>query len=140
MRRPARRVPLRLVFAALVVLAAAGWAVAATRGLKRDLVYYYTPSEVAAHKTPAGIVRIGGQVVPGSVRWDSAHEVLHFRLSDGRASLAVANLGAPPGLFRAGAGAVVEGRLVRGVLRSDQVIVKHNQTYRPPAPKKTGST
>lgn len=127
--------PLRLALVLVVVLAAAGWAVAATRGLKRGVVYYYTPSEADGRRPSGEVIRVGGQVVPGSVRWDAARSVLRFRLSDGKATLAVANSGAAPQQFRAGAGAVVEGRLAGGVLRSDQVIVKHDQNYRPPGPK-----
>lgn len=131
-----RRIPVRLALALVVVLVAAGWAVAATRGLKRGVVYYYAPSEVRGRPASGELVRVGGQVVPGSVRWDAARSVLRFELSDGKATLAVANSGAAPQLFRAGAGAVVEGRIVGGVLRSDQVIVKHDQNYRPPGPKR----
>lgn len=132
-----RRIRLRMVIAVLVVLIGAGWAVAATRGLKQGLVYYYTPSEVVGRRPASEVIRVGGQVLPGSVRWNASARVLHFKLGDGRATLAVVNTGAPPSLFRAGAGAVVEGHLVGGILRSDQVIVKHDQNYRPPGPKRT---
>lgn len=127
-----RRPSLRLLIPAVVLLAAAGWAVAATQGLKRGAVYFYEPSELSARQPPAGVIRVGGQVLPGSVRWDAEAGVLHFMLGDGKAAIPVANRGAPPQLFRAGSGAVVEGRLAGGVLRSSQVIVKHNEEYRAP--------
>lgn len=127
---------LRVVVPVVVLVAGAGWALAATRGLERGVAYYYSPSELAGRRPSTAVIRVGGRVVPGSVRWDATRAVLHFRLTDGRASVAVANAGAPPQLFRAGAGAIVEGTLVDGTLRSDQVIVKHDQNYRPPGPRK----
>lgn len=129
-----RKLPLRLVIPAVVLVAAAGWALAATRGLERGAVYYYTPSELSARRPPTEVIRVGGRVVPGSVRWDANAGVLRFMLTDGSASIPVVNRGAPPRLFRGGAGAVVEGRLAGGVLRSSDVIVKHDENYRPPRP------
>lgn len=132
----ARRIPLRLVVPVVVLLAAAIWGVAATRGLQRGTVYYYTPAELDFRKPPGGVIRVGGQVRPGSVRWDAEAGVLRFMLTDESAAIPVINRGAPPSLFRAGAGAVVEGRLEGGVLRSSDVIVKHDEEYRAPEDEK----
>lgn len=127
-----RRIPLRLAVPAVVLVAAVAWGVAATRGLQVGAIYYYTPSELSAQEGPSGVIRVGGQVRPGSVRWDAGAGVLRFMLADGKAAIPVVNRGAPPQLFRAGNGAVVEGRLVGGVLRSSQVIVAHDEEYRAP--------
>jgi cytochrome c-type biogenesis protein CcmE len=126
------RLPLRIVVPAVVLVAAAGWGVAATQGLKRGAVYYYTPSELGERAPRSEVIRVGGRVRPGSVRWDGDAGVLRFVLTDGKAGIPVRNTGAPPSLFRDGAGAVVEGRLASGVLRSSEVIVKHDENYRPP--------
>lgn len=104
----------------------------ATFGLGQGTVYYYTPAEIAAGKGRGEVVRVGGEVAPGSLRWDPDAGVLRFRLSDRRASLAVANRGAPPDLFREGRDALAEGRLSSGVLRSSNVIVKHDENYQEP--------
>lgn len=127
-----RRPPLRLLVPAVLLLAAVGWAIAATQGLKRGAVYYYSPRELSAREPPSGVIRVGGQVRRGSVRWDAAAGVLRFMLADGKAAIPVVNRGAPPQLFRGGNGAVVEGRLQGGVLRSSEVIVKHDEEYRAP--------
>lgn len=127
-----RRIPLRLLVPVVVLIAAAIWGVAATRGLQRGTVYFYTPAELDFRRPPADVIRVGGQVRPGSVRWDSEAGVLRFMLADERAAIPVVNQGAPPTLFRGGAGAVVEGRLEGGVLRSSDVIVKHDEEYRAP--------
>jgi cytochrome c-type biogenesis protein CcmE len=117
----------------IVLIAVGAWAALAWSGLSHSLVYSYTPAEVAAGKTPPGDIRVGGQVAPGSVRWDARQQVLRFVLRDGRARLPVLEHGAPPSLFRAGNGAVVEGELKAGVLVSSSVIVRHGSSYRPPA-------
>ena len=128
-----RKPPLRLLIPSVVVLAAGVWAVVATSGLREGTVYYYTPSEVSALSAPDRPIRVAGRVQAGSVRWDARAGVLRFMLTDGKASLPVVNAGAPPDLFGAGRDAVVEGRLTGGVLRSDDVIVKHDANYRAPS-------
>lgn len=125
-------IPLRLAVPVVVLVAAAIWGLAATRGLQRGTVYSYTPAELDFRQPPTGVIRVGGQVRPGSVRWDAEAGVLRFMLADEKAAIRVVNRGAPPSLFRAGAGAVVEGRIERGALRSSDVIVKHDQEYRAP--------
>ena len=128
-----RKPPLRLLIPSVVVLFAAVWAVVATSGLREGAVYYYSPSELSARSAPERPIRVAGRVRPGSVRWDANAGVLRFMLTDGTAAIPVVNQGAPPDLFRGGRDAVVEGRLVGGVLRSNDVIVKHDANYRPPA-------
>lgn len=127
------RVSPRAWLAGTAVLAALAMGIGATRGLGEATVYYRTPSEVAGPAQGDEVVRVGGTVAPGTVRWDRRTGVLRFVLSDGRGRLAVANRGAPPRLFRAGEEALVEGRISGGVLRSSDVIVKHDEQYRPPA-------
>ncbi len=67
-------------------------------GIGNNLVYFLTPSELlakgtAVYDTP---VRLGGQVVPGSVKWDAANVDLRFMMQDGKAQVAVHSHGAPP--------------------------------------------
>lgn len=133
MRLLGRRLPLRFVVLALVVAGAGAWLAFASRSLDRNLLYSYTPGDVAAGKAPAGDIRVGGLVAAGSVRWDPERRLLRFVLRDGRGRVPVLGRGAPPALFRAGRGAIVEGRLQGGVLVSSSVIVRHDNTYRPPA-------
>lgn len=133
-----RRIPLRAIVPITVVLAAGVWGVTAIRGLDDGTVYYYNPSELSSRRPGDEVIRVGGQVVPGSVRWDPAG-VLRFQLTDGSATVNVQNRGAPPQLFRGGVGAIVEGRLAGGTLRSNDVIVKHDQNYRAPGPTQEGT-
>lgn len=101
-----------------------------------DLVYYWTPSQLAEKGDAAqGVtVRIMGLVEPGSVEWTPEDQRLAFRMSDGTTTVAVIGTGAPPQMFREGIGVVVEGELhADGVFRSDTVIVKHDNGYQAPA-------
>jgi cytochrome c-type biogenesis protein CcmE len=129
--RQRRRLRLRLLLVAAVVLAAVG--VLAFAGLSGSLVYYKTTSELLAdHGLVGHRVRLGGLVVHGSVHRTAGG--VRFELTDGVDEIPVVNTGEPRGVFRDGQGAVVEGVLGRdGVFRSDVLLVKHSNSYAPPA-------
>ena len=116
---------------AVVVLAAVG--VVAVAGLQGSLVYYKTTSELLSdHSLVGHRVRLGGLVVKGSVHRTA--DGVRFELTDGVAEVPVVNTGQPRGVFREGQGAVVEGVLgADGVFRSDVLLVKHSNSYEPPA-------
>jgi cytochrome c-type biogenesis protein CcmE len=104
-------------------------------GIGENLVYFVTPSELAARGDQAvdTPVRLGGMVVPGSVRWDADALDLRFRMTDGEMEIEVHSRKAPPQMFREGLGVVVEGRLTRsGTFESSNVMVKHSNEYKPP--------
>jgi cytochrome c-type biogenesis protein CcmE len=104
-------------------------------GLDRNVVYFLTPRELLA-KGSEGVnvpVRLGGQVKPGTVKWNDASLDLSFTVTDGAGDIAVHSRGAPPQMFRDGMGVVVEGRYhPDGVFQSTNLIVKHSNEYRPP--------
>jgi cytochrome c-type biogenesis protein CcmE len=106
-------------------------------GINENVVYFLTPQELLAKGTRAVDVpvRLGGQVKPGSVKWNDSTLELHFMITDGTTEVAVASHGAPPQMFRDGMGVVVEGRyLPSGVFNSTSLMVKHSNEYRPPKP------
>lgn len=119
---------IRLAVVGAACIAAVG--VLAVSGLDDSLVYYRTPSELAAQ--PAGSaerVRLGGLVQAGSVQEDSGD--VRFVLSDGASEVTVVHRGDPPGVFQEGQGALVEGTFdPQGVFRSDFLVVKHSNEYR----------
>ncbi|MCX5761154.1 MAG: cytochrome c maturation protein CcmE [Gemmatimonadetes bacterium] len=104
-------------------------------GLDNNVVYFLTPKELAA-KGEKGFdvpVRLGGQVKPGSVKWDDKALDLQFRVTDGTGEIAVRSKGAPPQMFKDGMGVVVEGRYGRdGVFQSTSLMVKHSNEYKAP--------
>jgi cytochrome c-type biogenesis protein CcmE len=117
---------------ALAVVTLAGIGLLVASGLRDTVTYYRTPGEVLADPDSGHErVRVGGQVVPGSLRLDGGQTL--FRLGEGGHEISVVQLGAPPGSFREGEDAVVEGVLGSGGLfQSDTVLVRHGNEYRAP--------
>jgi len=104
-------------------------------GIGDNLVYYLTPSELEARGDAAyqNSVRLGGVVVPESVRWDADALDLRFLIGDGATEVEVHSTGAPPQMFRDGIEVLVEGRLASsGVFESTSLMVKHSNEYRAP--------
>ena len=131
MRRPrtATLVGLALVVGAFLALVAIS--------LTSAIVYYVTPTELAAHP-PSGNVRLYGIVEPGSVRWDTATSTLSFTITDGTASVGVTSRSLPTNLFRDGIGVVLAGRLTGpGAFAADEILVKHSAVYEPLKPGET---
>ncbi len=125
-----RRLPWRLLLVAVVTLSAVG--VLAGAGLQGNVVYYKTTSELVADPGLHGQrLRLGGLVLPASVSRDA--DGVSFLLSDGVQDVRVVNSGQPRGVFQEGQGALVEGVWgADGVFRSDLLLVKHSNSYRPP--------
>jgi cytochrome c-type biogenesis protein CcmE len=124
---------LRVAACLAVVMLAIGWV--AIRGLTGSFVYYLTPTDVVGqHKAQVGQrIRLGGYVVPGSVRRTGS--VLVFTVTDRTDSMQVWDTGPVPELFKAGQGVVLEGALgTDGRFLADTVLVRHNGDYFPPKP------
>ena len=121
-----------LIIAALAIAVVIGYV--ATQTLQSAAVYYLTPTEATKRAIPAGQpARIGGLVLPGTLVYEPVSRRLTFTLSDGVTKLRVVGSGAPPGLLREGAGAVVEGTFgTDGIFRATQVIAKHDEVYTAP--------
>jgi cytochrome c-type biogenesis protein CcmE len=129
---PARRRAWGPWLAVVGLLAVLAWLLFS--GLSSALVYYLTPTELAARGSEAvgEPVRLGGLVVPGSV--SGAATDLSFVLTDGETDITVHSTVAPTDSFREGAGAVVEGTLrADGVFEADEVLVKHDENYVAPS-------
>ena len=121
-----------LIIASLAIAVVIGYV--ASQSLQSAAVYYYTPTEAKAHGFATGqTVRLGGQVVAGTLAYDPAARDLRFTISDGVTPVKVIGSGAPPGLLREGNGAVVEGSFAAdGTFRATGVIAKHDEVYTAP--------
>ena len=99
---------------------------------EKNLVFFFTPSQVAANEAPQGkTFRIGGMVVNGSVKRDGVD--VHFVVTDTARTIPVVYRGALPDLFREGKGVVAQGQLgADGVFRAREVLAKHDENYMPP--------
>jgi len=100
--------------------------------LRTNLVFFFTPTQVAAHEAPRSrAFRIGGLVEQGSLRREGS--TARFSVTDMSRSLSVVYTGILPDLFREGRGVVVQGHLsASGVFEADQVLAKHDENYMPP--------
>jgi len=123
----------RLYFAAALLVAGAAGAVLVIGALRDNVLYFYSPSDVAAkHVSPGIAFRIGGLVEKGSVSHGPQAEV-RFVVTDGKASVPVAFHGVLPDLFREGQGIVALGALDNGgTFDASEVLAKHDEKYMPP--------
>ena len=99
---------------------------------QQNLVFFFTPSQIAANEAPQGrTFRIGGMVEKGSVKRDGVE--VRFVVTDTAKTIPVLYSGALPDLFREGKGVVAQGQLgADGVFRAREVLAKHDENYMPP--------
>jgi cytochrome c-type biogenesis protein CcmE len=100
--------------------------------LRDNIVFFYTPSELAQRQlAPGARLRIGGLVKEGAVTRGEGRSVA-FVVTDRTSDLSVTYTGLLPDLFREGQGVVVDGTLAPdGVFRADSVLAKHDERYMP---------
>ncbi|HOA95669.1 MAG TPA: cytochrome c maturation protein CcmE [Quisquiliibacterium sp.] len=97
-----------------------------------NLVFFFTPTQIASGEAPRGkAFRVGGLVEPGSVKRDGTTVV--FNVTDNAKSIAVAYTGILPDLFKEGRGIVAQGAIQPdGSFRASEVLAKHDENYMPP--------
>ncbi|NIA31758.1 MAG: cytochrome c maturation protein CcmE [Actinobacteria bacterium] len=80
-------------------------------GLRDTMTYYLTVSEVLAQtaENQDQTLRVGGNVAPGSVRWDPKNLILIFVIQDENAGITINYRGVVPDSFKPGREVVVEG-------------------------------
>jgi cytochrome c-type biogenesis protein CcmE len=127
MKRKHRR--LLVVLTSLGLLGAASALVLSA--VEDSLVFFYTPSDLAARDTPPeNLFRLGGLVEEGSVRREGS--TTHFRVTDLNRVVPASYTGVLPDLFREGQGVVAEGTLdAGGNFTAREVLAKHDETYMP---------
>lgn len=136
----------RLGFVALILLGVATAVAIALAAFRENLMFFYSPTEVAAGEAPADRpFRVGGLVADNSVKHSDDGLAVTFTVTDTRHELDVAYRGILPDLFREGQGVVAQGRLSgEGTFVADEVLAKHDENYMPPevhdALKKAGAT
>jgi cytochrome c-type biogenesis protein CcmE len=121
------------IAAGLVVLGIAATLV--LNAFRSNLVFFFTPTQVASHEAPQGRpFRIGGLVEAGSLTRDPSNLTVHFRVTDTARTIGVTYTGLLPDLFKEGKGVVAQGTLdPDGTFRASEVLAKHDENYMPPA-------
>ncbi len=98
----------------LLVLGLAAAAALTLTAFRKNLMNFYTPSDLAANPVPAGDrLRLGGLVERGSLKRGEGLRV-NFTMADCENSVEVSYEGILPDLFREGQGIVATGAMDRG--------------------------
>ena len=116
-------------------LAALGVATALVlNAFNSNLVFFFSPTQVAANEAPQGrSFRIGGLVEPNSIQRETKGLTTRFVVTDLAKTIPVTYTGLVPDLFKEGKGVVAQGKLgADGIFRADQVLAKHDENYMPP--------
>lgn len=119
---------------ALIVGGLATLAVATTlvlQSMNSNIVFFYTPTQVAAGEAPQNrAFRIGGLVKEGSVKRDNL--TVHFIVTDTAKEIPSTYTGILPDLFKEGKGVVAQGRVdASGLFVANEVLAKHDENYMP---------
>ena len=124
----------RLAMIAGGVAALAVAAALVLSAFRQNLVFFFTPSQIAANEAPQGrAFRVGGLVESGSVRRQPDGVTVRFVITDTARSIPVVYRGILPDLFREGKGVVTQGKLAAdGVFYASEVLAKHDENYMPP--------
>jgi cytochrome c-type biogenesis protein CcmE len=120
-----------------IVAGLAGLGIAAALVLsafQSNLVFFFSPSQIAAKEAPTGrTFRVGGLVEQGSVKRDGDGLTVRFMVTDTAKSIPVVYKGILPDLFKEGKGCVAQGKVgTDGVFYAEEVLAKHDENYMPP--------
>ncbi|EIW89394.1 MAG: cytochrome c maturation protein CcmE [Alishewanella agri] len=131
----------RLFSILLVIGLIAGAIGAMLFALSQNINLFYTPGQLVQGLGEGKIkpdvgqrLRLGGMVVPGSVKRDATSLKVSFDLTDDSGEIATVEFeGILPDLFREGQGIVAQGSLKSAtVLAATEVLAKHDEEYMPP--------
>jgi cytochrome c-type biogenesis protein CcmE len=109
-------------------------AVLALQAFRQNLLYFFSPSQIAAGEAPAErSFRLGGMVVKDSVKREPGSLTVEFVVTDFANSVPVRYTGVLPDLFKEGQGVVTLGRFDGGgEFVAEEVLAKHDENYMPP--------
>ena len=130
MKRRHKRITFILV--GLAALSIAAYLVASA--FRNNLVFFFSPTQVAAKEAPINrTFRVGGLVQEGTLKRENDGLTVRFTVTDTAASIPVVYKGILPDLFKEGRGCVAQGKIgPDGVFQAEQVLAKHDENYMPP--------
>ena len=130
-----KKVKLRFLFLALILLSVIFSVFLILQSLKDNVVYFQSPSEIKLLiKLDKKKIRIGGMVKKKSISINS--EEINFVITDFKSEINVTFSGAVPNLFAEGKGVVAEGFLKdRNYFSATKILAKHDENYMPPEVK-----
>ena len=133
----------RMLLVALLLFGVFSAGYLGIKAFNENLLYFYTPSDVANGKAPIGkSFRVGGLVEKDSVQ--RRDMMVSFVMTDNNKSIEVNYQGILPDLFREGQGVVTSGSLTskcsrnwfgrqcKYIFLATDVLAKHDENYMPP--------
>ena len=121
----------RMAVAATILVAVGAAAALVLSAFQRNLVFFYSPSQIASNEAPINrTFRLGGLVAAGSVQRQGVS--VRFVVTDTAKTVPVQFEGILPDLFKEGKGVVAQGQLRDGVFVAKEVLAKHDENYMPP--------
>jgi len=125
-----RQKRLAWIAAGLLVLATALGLV--LYALSSNIVFFFTPTQIANGEAPKGkAFRVGGLVEPGSLQREGLQ--VRFKITDNARTIPVTYTGTLPDLFKEGKGVVAQGQVgPDGLFKAREVLAKHDENYMPP--------
>ncbi len=122
----------RKLFIAFVLVGITLAGAFAYRAFQENLLYFFSPTQVAAGEAPRRTFRLGGMVLTDSFKREPGSLTARFVVTDNVHSVPVSYTGVLPDLFREGAGAVAIGRMEGDEFVAEQILAKHDENYMPP--------
>ena len=122
----------RLIWIILGVALLAAAAAFVLNAFQSNLVFFFTPTQVAHGESPKGrVFRAGGMVKEGSLVREGNQ--VRFVITDTAQDMPVRFEGLLPDLFKEGRGVVAQGKVSEdGVFIASEVLAKHDENYMPP--------
>jgi cytochrome c-type biogenesis protein CcmE len=127
----------RMVTVATILVGVGIATVFALQAFQKNLLYYYSPSQIQAGEAPSTrSFRVGGLVENGSLKREPGSMEVRFTLTDYAHEVGVSYTGVLPDLFREGQGVIARGKLgPDGMFVAEEVLAKHDENYMPPEVK-----
>lgn len=123
----------RLLLIILVVLGVSIAVIFIINAFRQNLIFFFTPQQIALEAPKDRNFRLGGLVEKGSLKREDDGLTMHFLVTDLVKNIKVTYKGILPDLFREGQGVVVMGRLLAdGNFMAEEVLAKHDENYNPP--------
>ncbi len=128
---PLRRRRLNIILLVIVVISVVSFLI--MYSLRQNINLFFSPSDlVKEHITSDKLIRLGGLVVPGSVRRDADSLKVNFEITDNKRAIEVVYTGILPDLFREGQSIVTQGYLLgTNKFKAIDVLAKHDENYMP---------
>ena len=129
----------RMLLVALLLLGVFSAGYLGIKAFNENLLYFYTPTDIANGKAPVGkSFRVGGLVEKDSVQRQDM--MVSFIVTDNNKSIEVKYEGILPDLFREGQGVVTSGSVTceqkrwpcKNIFLATEVLAKHDENYMPP--------